>query len=1455
MAEKTSFAFPFAVGMNEKPSGRAQAVGEMRAAENIRISKAGEFNKRKGFKGKDPTLFGGGTAPSNIQASAAYNDELIVFDGESAFSQYEDGKLKERGTCVNVRGHKSNCNTSSNSIDGAPAYSTIRDGVTNEIYEIMVWESRPFGADDIESKRGTYPDTDNTHNYRNKPSKLLYSVRHRDSGVFVINSQPIVHDGKDFVDRDLLLGKDVAFRAAVRDNRISVKGYGTASAIDGGGDDTYKRNWESVGSLGNILVLSGRCCDEDNDSRLGVYVTNGVEDESSELPINGSPTTEVTVRPSDRDGQFDYHDDIIESPLPTGTPPYAYVPLANVETYLNVEHGQNSIYFTTKPMLFNMADGNLWWPTSNTEGSNVVLVFASQYSAGEGNDEGLWSIYQANWDFSSGVGNAQISTPTVLTDLANDRLALNFKTPIWDADLYHSADVAGTESSVGIIFSFMAAVKTGDSAGKVHVQYYKFDGTDLTEEPVADVNLESAIDPEVLTPGREAIPGKYPGGYGGNSPFDWTKTFIPTCIIIKGINKKHVAEAPFSPSTNGCFESNVDNVFVVVIRSDTDEDIMIHSGNASWDGEESCAFSDITKERLLKYDGAAPVYPNDLQMQWELDGTKQPFNGLIKESGYWQCKHLDLVNAAVTNWSTSTSDAIYIFVEVAAIQYGSSITWESTATDGGMDNSRYIQSENRWVIRRNLNDENDTKVLLRNVNILSDAVYPTAGSRAYFCGHSVFDGDNSTSRTALFNDEGEVVAVFAAGDSALCHPYEMKQVSANVDMYPNYPMFSLRSRLSYYAYPGHEKYAVDGPYSSSDGYYDMEFGISTIDNATNAFQYNGAFNPKIASFNFQPPRMYQSQQVSGSLFTGSGLLWSFSGGRFIENGFLQKPLIQKITIIASKYSLGGVADEDNDPGCRKGRYTIAAAYFYKDDNGITHYSALDYYGNGADIDFVEVDARAKKLRIRVTGIQLTNKRTGIARKDHAGQTINEVESSSAGIAIFVGMSNTEIRGEEIDLKREPLQLYTMVPMDNNHRYHDIDIDSPNGVVQFRDEATAVPALISPAVYPVQPSCPTDLTSHKNILCISTTDGMIYPSQSFASTLGSEQSMLCPLFSVGNIISISEETNGVGASHIESNGPNLIAFNRNNVFGIAGDGPGPDNSSRSGFTPPQIALLDQGIDDRSICARIPSGIMYKSRHGYYLIGNEGLKFIGAPVEDYNDFDPSGVQIVDETNEIVIPLRTYAQVTSTNSTGGEKTLVGGVCLVYNYEFNQWYTWVVPTGDDQTAIGPYLNDVQGLIRSNGSRKLYFAVSNGDILTERDTHYTDELASDGKGYPVPIKIKTGQIKIGEFFSGFRLHNIGIPIYGHSETTLTIKLYYDGSSVAAETFTATLADGTNQSEIILKPAKQKCRTIAVDIEEDATNNESTDRGATLNGLGLLASQRTVKMPYNVAISKVPEGS
>ena len=1420
MAEKTNFTFPFAKGINQKPSERAQADGEMRAAENIRISKTGEFNKRIGFEGKDQGVFPSGTAPSNFQACSAYNNELVGFDGEKAYSQYTSEDLKDRGTCTNVRMSKEKVNTDSGSIDGAPAYTTIKNGETGEVYEIFVWESRPLGVNDVESEKGIFTNQGATHNYSNKPSKLLYSVKHKVTGVFLIDAEPIIIDGKDIVDRDLLLAKNKVYSdsagPAGDTAEIMIEGYGTSA-----GALNPPREIADVVSSGNQLVLKGVFNlggSAPNTSATSLFYVDG--DAGSGTGTDDGHFTQLTG------SSVNYRANVL---------PQVTTGMAAVNAYLNVESGENAPYFTTQPMLFSFGD------------SNAILVFASQVVV---NGYGAWGIWQAKFDFEdTDAMAAGITTPTILSswDSTDFHLNLNFRYPIWDADLCYTK----TGAKKGVVFIF----NTTEAADPLRVEFLEYESGSLSVSTGkfyrkrVEKYLSDAAQVLLLNP-----IGTSKAMFGGTSVSLWSDAAVPNRVVIKGYNDKNL--------TSGNPQNDSENLIIYVLRAgDTgDDDIIVYKEALEFDS--SYSTTGATKTPLLKYSGSPDWrLPSDLYNTYNMDSTTGTRSiesiTVVRDSSAdrYRCQSATVVNAAISDPKKAGDGDAYVFVEIASELGLGGTTWRTIEEAGSKDNTNYIQSENRWIIRKNIANETDTKVLGRNINILSDAFQPVDGYKYYFMGHSVFDGDSSTARTALFNEDGEVVGVYAAGESALCHPYELSQMTCGAPLYFNTPMFALRSRINYYNDGAMSKirpgiYPAEAPPT-----FDIAFGISTISNADNSYQFTVGFNPKVAICDFMPPVAYPSEEVAGSLYVGSGLLWSFNGGSFIENGFLQKPLVQKIRIFDSEYTPGATTDA----GCTPSEYIIAAAYVYTDNNGVNHYSALDYYGNGANIDPIIVTEDTKKLRVRVAATQLTNKRVNsaptVVPPGSNSIPIADMNSPECSIALFVSANLQELKGDKTELQQIPLHLYTVQPMKNNTRYYDIDIDSPSQDIQFNGQLTGVPPLIEPAVYPVQPSCPTSLTSHKNTLCVSTTDGMVYPSQSFSSQLGSEQSMVAPCFSVANVVSISEETNGVGISHLQSSGMSLLAFNRNNVYVMMGDGPSAGN--RGTFLPPEIALLDQGIEADSICARIPSGVIYKSKHGYHLLGSEGLVFIGSPVEDYNEYSPVGVQVVDETSEVIIPLALNDNITSTTSGGESKELSGTRCLIYNYEFNQWYTWLVPTSVFfmSPALAPYISDVQGLIRSDGTRKLYFVTSNGDILAEMVSTYEDKMSGDSGWYPIPMKVKTGQIKIGKFFSGFRLYRIGIPIFEHSATTLTIKLYYDGSSSAAETFTASVPAATDQSEIILKPAKQKCRTIAVEIEEDATSTGSNDRGATLNGLGLLVAPRTVKMPYNVAVSKVPTGS
>ena len=1402
--EKQNVTFPFVRGTNEKPSERTQAVGEMRRARNITISKVGEFNKRDGFDEESFSEFGGASAPSQLVDCAAHENELIVFDGERAYSRYDTGKFKDRGTCVNTRLTQSVCNVDSASLDGPPAYCQIKDGGSNEIYEIFVWESRPFGVEDIERNTKSYPNTADTKIYRNKPAQLLYSVRHKKTGVFLYDSVPIRIDGKDYVDRDLLIvsagvtNYGVYTHSGDGAGEIRVEGYGSSPAISG-------RTWADVVANGNQLILEGPFdATTGTSSKESMFFTD-----ETYTAVHADYVRVAKLASSAVDNSGDI--------TPDGTSG-----MANVDAFINVDTGDNAFYFGTQPMLFSMTD------------NVVILTFASQSSQGYSDNIGVWSIFQATFDFTSAV--SAIETPTLLSNNASGYLDLNYKLPIWDADLCHT-----TGSKKGITYIH----NTNDGTNPTKLQFFEYDSSakDLDTTPIS-INVPRADGTSAGQQIYDVKMGTSKAQFGGTAPSTWTRAVVPNRFVLKCVNQQ----------SSGSQVNNAANQIVFVFLSDNskDDDIYVYSTKLSDTAFSAFNSADASIKPLLdRATGSQTwVVPPDLLETVDIDGSSVSNPTVyVSASDKFKANDLTVVNAAITNVKNISNDAIYLFVEVASRQGGNGRTWYNTTTSTDALNT-YIRSEDRWIIRKNLANSSDTKVLGRNINILSDAFYAYEGSKAYFAGHSVFDGDMSTARTCLFNEDGEVVGVYASGQSALCHPYELKQMATPVQKYSNVPMFTLRSRINSFSDEVFEP-TKSGATPALADYPLPEFGISVIDNAERAYQFMAPFNPRLASITFFPERTFPSVQQQGTLLVGSGLLWAFNGGKFIENGFLQKPLIQKIDTDDSDFSAGGSASQ----GANLGKYVVAAAYFYKDENGISHYSPLDFYGDGSTVNEYTVSASAKKLLVQVSNTQITNKRTGITPQTigysgTARSISNEIDMShsSVSIAVFISASLSETIENREDLTDVPLRLYKMEPMDTNARFTTVSIDAPNKTIQFKDQTTGASPLITSV--PVQPSCPTDIAIHRNHVCVSTTDGFVYPSQSFESSLGSEGSSVCPMFSAANVISISEETNGVGASNIESDGQFLMAFNRNNVYAMGGEGPDPINSSNAGtFDPPETVYLDQGIAVGGMAARIPAGVIYQSMHGYYLLNGKSLSFLGAPVEDFTA-DACAVQVIDQTNEVVF-------ATGIRSTDWYNAFE---FLVYNYEVNQWYTWLVPTDTaTERATG-----MQGIVRTDGSRDLFFCTSAGRVRRQKNSNSSDSITNQysdyslykpgGAGYyAVELQVKTGQIQIPEFFSGFRLYRIGLPIEVKSASTLTIKLYYDGSSSVGETFSYTTS-AVGFTEIIIKPSVQKCRSIAFEIE-DNPSSVSAAQGTVLNGVGLLAAPRIVKMAYNTAISQVPTGS
>ena len=118
---------------------------------------------------------------------------------------------------------------------------------------------------------------------------------------------------------------------------------------------------------------------------------------------------------------------------------------------------------------------------------------------------------------------------------------------------------------------------------------------------------------------------------------------------------------------------------------------------------------------------------------------------------------------------------------------------------------------------------------------------------------------------------------------------------------------------------------------------------------------------------------------------------------------------------------------------------------------------------------------------------------------------------------------------------------------------------------------------------------------------------------------------------------------------------LIIFKESNIFALQGNGPDATGNN-SDYGDAQMITSDVGcIDDTSVVI-MPSGLMFQSAKGIYLLDQSlNVSYIGAPVEQYNSASITSATLNYNSNQVIF---------TTNQNG--------IALVYDYYMQQWATW---------------------------------------------------------------------------------------------------------------------------------------------------------------------------------------
>jgi len=256
---------------------------------------------------------------------------------------------------------------------------------------------------------------------------------------------------------------------------------------------------------------------------------------------------------------------------------------------------------------------------------------------------------------------------------------------------------------------------------------------------------------------------------------------------------------------------------------------------------------------------------------------------------------------------------------------------------------------------------------------------------------------------------------------------------------------------------------------------------------------------------------------------------------------------------------------------------------------------------------------------------------------------------------------------------------------------------------------------------------------------------------------------------------------------------LIIFKEKSIYYIYGAG--PNSQGRGVFSPPQPIASDVGCVNHNSIVLMPHGLMFKSQKGIYILDRSlQVTYIGAPVEDYNQYDVVSATLVEDKNNIIFLL-----------SGGQPA------LVFDYYHNQWSTYYNHTGKDACMH-------QG--------KYTFATT-----SDRIKRNTPGAFVDGS-FVIPLLVKTGWIQPAGLQRWMRVYSFSLLGHFKSGHKIKIKVYQDYNDTnVTQTFefdTSTGQSGDEPLQFTGNIANQKCQAIQFEIYDD-------DRLSTYESMELTA--------------------
>ena len=491
---------------------------------------------------------------------------------------------------------------------------------------------------------------------------------------------------------------------------------------------------------------------------------------------------------------------------------------------------------------------------------------------------------------------------------------------------------------------------------------------------------------------------------------------------------------------------------------------------------------------------------------------------------------------------------------------------------------------------------------------------------------------------------------------------------------------------------------------------------------------------------------YSVGELADNLIIGGGQVSSYDGSRIVENNFLLYP--EGIT------ATGTATQTDS--------YQYKTVYKWTDGQGNTHYSA---------------------------------------------PSLVATSNSNASTITTPTLRITEKTNVQIELYRSPnlgTAFYFVREVPNNKTVDTLTIVS---------NVTSDLTLVSQKPLYSQP----DNGILENTIPPTASIVKAHKSRIFLAGLADENKIAYSKLTGGGApvgfnldLNLNIDAKGGPITALETMDNYLVIFKRDNIYLLTGEGPN-NQGLRNTFSIPKLIAGDVGCTDPNSVALTELGIVFKSAKGIYLLERNGrAKYIGAPVEKFNNETITSSVVIDDDNEIRF---------TTNA---------GNVIVYNYFHAAWTIFTGITAVDADIW---------------KDRYVHLNSSGKVSRETDGVYKDD------GIDIPIKMTTEWIKF-DGVSGFGRvymmnmigewktpHALRITIkYNYSNTYLDTYLYAPNDQFNQYFSTTELFSATelfNDGEIgtydfSLYPSVQKCESFQITLE-DVVDNSLVNGGESFN--------------------------